>query len=161
MIIQNPVERHIQSVDNQANANLLAQDLLSSAWWGMASLATCTIRNMMSNSLCPDSTPLWEMENKVTDFSKSLLLSFGQPVVCARLGNRKKSQHVPRNEFGIVVMPAHKLNGTYMVYLPEHGHFFVAPRFNVTPFYMGEGAKFTLEDGKQLLATLGTDGAWH
>jgi len=32
---QNPVEIHIQSVDNQANANLLVQDILSSAWWGI------------------------------------------------------------------------------------------------------------------------------
>lgn len=101
------------------------------------------------------------MENKRTDFSKSLLLGFGQPVVSARLGNREKSQFVPRNEIGIVVMPAHKLNGTYLVYLPEHGHFYVAPRFNIKPFHIGEGGKFSLEDGQKLLTTLGTDGSWN
>jgi hypothetical protein len=32
---QNPVERHIQSIDNQINAVLIDQDYLSTAWWDM------------------------------------------------------------------------------------------------------------------------------
>ena len=33
---QNPVERHIQAIDNQMNATIIDQDLLSAAWWGYA-----------------------------------------------------------------------------------------------------------------------------
>ena len=33
---QNPVERYIQAIDNQMNATIIDQDLLSAAWWGYA-----------------------------------------------------------------------------------------------------------------------------
>lgn len=116
---------------------------------------------MTPNELCPDSTPLFLFEGKTTDLSKSFLLSFGQPVVAARLGGRKRSQHIPRNELGIIVMPPNQFNGSYMVYLPEHGHSYVASRYNVKAIFLGEGASLNLGNGKRLLTSLGTDGAWH
>jgi hypothetical protein len=158
---QNPVERHQQSADNQVNTLMMAQTLLSAAWWGYANISVWKTRNSTSNSLCPDSTPLYLMENKVTDMTKSMLLGFGQAVVSTRLGHRKKSQHTPRNEFGVVVMPGNLLNGTVLVYLPEHGHFYVAPRYNVTPINLGENATLSAEDGQRLLPVLSADGTWH
>ena len=32
---QNPVERFIQSIDNQINSVMIDQDLLSPAWWSL------------------------------------------------------------------------------------------------------------------------------
>jgi hypothetical protein len=46
---QNPVERHIQSIDNQVHA--VDQDLLSASWWGFATIAVSIVRNMVSNEL--------------------------------------------------------------------------------------------------------------
>jgi len=102
---QNPVERHIQSIDNQINAVLIDQDYLSPAWWGFASIAVCMARNMVSNELCPDSTPLFRLTSAASDLSKNLYLPFGQLVVSATLGTRRKVNFEPRNEIGVIVMP--------------------------------------------------------
>ena len=74
---QNPVERHIQSIDNQVHAVLIDQDLLSASWWGYANIAVSVTRNMVSNELCPDSTPLYLMTRTVTNLSKSQFYLLG------------------------------------------------------------------------------------
>ena len=76
---------------------------------------------------------MFYMMNKKTDNIKSLNIGFGQPVVSARLGNKTNAYGKTRNEFGIVVSVPNMHNGTYLTYLPEHGHFYVAPRYNIRP----------------------------
>jgi hypothetical protein len=158
---QNPVERYIQSIDNQINSVMIDQDLLSPAWWGFAAIAVCMMRNMVSNELCVDSTPLFLLTRTVSDLSKSLYLPFGQLVVTTTLGSRKKMDFEPRNEIGIIVMPQNLYNGTYLVYLPQHGHQYVAPRFNVRPINLAPGSTVTLKDGHQILTSLDSKGRWN
>jgi len=158
---QNPVERYIQSIDNQINSVMIDQDLLSPAWWGFATIAVCMMRNMVSNEMCPDSTPLFLLTRTVSDLSKSLYLPFGQLVVTTTLGSRKKMDFEPRNEIGIIVMPQNLYNGTYLVYLPQHGHQYVAPRFNVRPINLAPGSTVSLKDGHRILTSLDSNGRWH
>ena len=67
----------------------------------------------------------------------------------------------PRNELGIIVMPPNIYNGTYLVYLPQHGHHYVAPRLNVKAVNMGPTSSFSVQDGKQILTSLNEKGSWH
>lgn len=56
---QNPVERHIQQYKNLKAANMVDQDLLGASFWGWAGLATAKAMNSTSNTLCPNSNPLF------------------------------------------------------------------------------------------------------
>jgi len=56
---QNPVERYIQQYKNLKAANMVDQDLLGASFWGWAGIATAKGMNSTSNSLCPDSNPLY------------------------------------------------------------------------------------------------------
>ena len=56
---QNPVERHIQTIDNQINAMLVGTDTLPARWWGWASMCAWKTRNHIRNKLCPESTPIY------------------------------------------------------------------------------------------------------
>ena len=47
----NPVERHIQALDNNDAALMVNQNLLSGAWWGMSKLATVQTMNAATNTL--------------------------------------------------------------------------------------------------------------
>jgi len=142
------------------NATIIDQDLLSAAWWGYAAIAICEIKNRVCNELCPDSTPMFYMMNKKTDNIKSLNIGFGQPVVSARLGNKTNAYGKTRNEFGIVVSVPNMHNGTYLTYLPEHGHFYVAPRYNIKPILLGPESVFSIQDGQNLI-TVPENGTWH
>ena len=133
---------------------------MSAAWWGLATIAVCEMKNRVSNTLCPDSTPLYYMTNKRTDNSKSLLLGFGQPVVTTRLGNKNKAYGKTRNEIGIIVGTHNMHNGTYLTYLPEHGHFYVAPRYNIKQINLGPDAEHSEQDGQKIITVM-ENGKWQ
>ena len=156
---QNPVERHIQTVDNLIRTVMIDQDLLPSWCWGWASMAVATSRNAMSNSLVPESTPLLVMEGKSTDLTKMLRFPFGQPVVCTSTGVRVSGYAQWRNEFGVVLCPWMPYNSSCFVLLPERGNQFVALRFHVRPIHLGTRPQLSLADGHaKYLPVVGTDG---
>lgn len=153
---QNPVERHIQTIDNQINAILVGIDTLSARWWGWASIFAWKTRNHIRNKLCPDSSPIYQMEGKTTSFA-SFRFKFGQIVITRRIGVKKK--HITsRNELGIVVCPV-LFNGTVLLYLPERGRDFVAPRADVRALLVGsKEPTMSIEDGQKYMPALREDG---
>jgi len=158
---QNTVERHIQTIENQITANLIDQDLLTGSWWGIASISVWKVRNAMSNSLCPNTTPLFEMEGRYTNVNKMFQHKYGQSVICSKTGNKDNNHHISKNEFGVVVGPGHPDKGTSLVYLPEHGHFYIAPRYKPHAINLGTKSRLTIEDGKKLLPVLNKEGEWE
>ena len=61
---QNPVERHIQTLDNMEAAITIDQDLLGPEFWGLASLTVAKTLNHVTNRLCLHSTPISIFEGK-------------------------------------------------------------------------------------------------
>ena len=153
---QNPVERHIQTINNHINAMLVGTDTLSSRFGGWASIYAWKTRNHIRNKLCPDSTPIFLVEGKNTNFSH-FKYKFGQTIITRRIGPAKK--HVTnRNELGIVVCPV-LYNGTVLVYLPERGHDFVAPRADVRALMVGsKEPTMSVIDGQKYMPALKADG---
>ena len=144
---QNPVERHIQHYKNLRAAIMVDQDLLPGNFWGWAGLAVAKGINSVSNSLCPDSTPLYEFEHRRTDLSRMFKHPFGQAVISTRIG-QKHHGLAPKNEFGIVVSPGHPGNGTSMIYFPDRGTRYVSPRYDVRPINLGSKPQMSMAEGR-------------
>jgi hypothetical protein len=154
---QNTVERHVQTIENQINAISVGTDTLDARWWGWASLFAWKVRNNIRNKLCPDSTPIYRLEGKLTDFSM-FRFKFGQTIITRRIGV-SKTYITRRNELGIVVCPI-LYNGTVMVYLPERGRNFVAPRADVRALMVGaKQPTMSIQDGQKYMPTLLEDGS--
>jgi len=154
---QNTVERHIQTIENQINAISVGTDTLPSRWWGWASFFAWKTRNHIRNKLCPDSTPIYRVEGKLTDFS-TFRFKFGQTIITRRIG-ASKTYITRRNELGIVVCPI-LYNGTVMVYLPERGRDFVAPRADVRALMVGaKQPTMSIQDGQKYMPALLEDGS--
>jgi hypothetical protein len=62
--------------------------------------------------------------------------SFGQPVICTKLGN-SISGFGPKNEFGVVVCPGHLGNGTSLIHFLSAGTRLISPRFDVREIRLG------------------------
>ena len=157
---QNPVERHIQHYKNLRAANMVDQDLLGVSFWGWAGIATAKGMNSTSNSLCPGSNPLYLFEGKHTNLAHMFKHSFGQPVICHKLGKSIAAIET-KNEFGVVVCPGHPGNGTSMIHFPSAGTRFVSPRYDVREINLGNRPRMTFEQGKEFLPQLAADGSWH
>jgi hypothetical protein len=159
---QDPVERHIQSVQNQIAATIAGQDLLPGMFWGWANISVWLVRNGMSNSLCPDSTPLYEVEGRTTDLARSHLHGFGQPVVVTDLSMKfPKHDGVTRNQFAVVVCSVNIGNRTSVVWFPDKKTHSIASRKDVRAIQLGPRPRLTYEAGKGHLPILGPDGSWH
>ena len=113
-------------------------------------------RNHIRNTLCPDSTPIYLAEGKTTNFA-AFRFKFGQTVITKRIGVSKK--HITsRNELGIVVCPV-LFDGTVLVYLPERGHDFVAPRADVRALMVGaKQPTLSVQDGQKYMPAMREDG---
>ena len=157
---QNPVERHIQHYKNLKAANMVDQDLLGASFWGWAGIATAKGMNSTSNTLCPGSNPLYLFEGKRTNLARMFKHSFGQPVICHKLGLSIAGCE-PKNEFGVVVCPGHASNGTSMIHFPSAGTRLVSPRFDVREIRLGNKPQMSFEKGKDYLPQLAADGSWH
>lgn len=156
---QNPVERYIQTFDNMEAAILVGQDLLRASFWGMASLTVAKTMNYTTNSLTPDSTPMMKFEDKHTNVAIQFKQGFGQAVICKKTGPVSKSPGTTRNEFGVVVLPGHHLNGSVMVYFPARGEQYLSLRYHLRPIQLSVKKQMSLEDGKQYLPVRGEDGS--
>jgi len=96
---QNPVERYVQTGQNMMAAMMVRQDLLPAAFWGWAAITAWKTLNCISNSLCPESTPIFEFENgKVVDASMIFRHAFGQAMISTRMGKKQHGLFVPRNK---------------------------------------------------------------
>ena len=96
------------------------QDLLGASFWGWCGIATAKSINYVSNTLCPDSNPLFEFEGKHIDLARMCKYSWGQAVIATKLGT-KKLGYETKNEFGVVVCPGHPSNGTTLIHFPGKG----------------------------------------
>lgn len=130
---QNPVERYVQTAQNMITAMMIAQDLFPASFWGWSAVCAWKTLNCISNTLCPDSTPIFKFENgKVVDASRMFRHAFGQAVISTRLGKKEHGKAEPRNEFGVVVCSGDPFNGSDLVYLPERGkHHVVVQQYNL------------------------------
>jgi hypothetical protein len=45
-------------------------------------------------------------------------------------------------------------NGMYLTYLPEHGHFYVAPRYNIKQINLGPDAELSVQDGQKITTVM-------
>jgi len=152
---QNPVERHIQTIDNQINAMLVGIDTLTARWWGWASMYAWKTRNHIRNKLCPDATPIYEVEHKTTNFA-SFRFKFGQTVITRRIGVSKK-YITNRNELGIVDCPV-LFNSTVLVYLPERGRDFAVPRADVRALMVGsKEPTMSVQEGQKYMPAMRQD----
>ena len=158
---QNPVERHIQTLDNNDAALMVNQDLLSGAWWGMSKLATVQTMNAVTNTLCPDSTPDEVFEDRHTDVSRQFRYPFGQAVIATRTGPSVKTPGRLRNELGVVVGMGNPHNGATLVWFPERGTHLVSPRFHMHALTLGAKRQMSLEEGKRYMPVRGLDGCVH
>ena len=112
---QNPVERTIQTVKNSVAACLADQNNLSANYWGFAFLFAIAALNCHGNSLCPESSPNYEVMSLVTDVQKTANHYFGEKVVMARTGP-KPTIGVTRNELGIVLGYGNARCGSFLVH---------------------------------------------
>lgn len=144
---QNPVERYVQTSKNMMAAMMVGQDLLPASFWGWAAISAWKTLNCITNSLCPESTPIFEFEHgKVVDASLMFRHAFGQAVVSTRMGKKETGLSEPRNEFGVVVCPGDSFNGSDLVYLPERGkHHIVVQRYHLRDLELGSKQQLTLE----------------
>ena len=156
---QNPVERYVQTAQNMMAAMMVAQDLLPASFWGWSAISAWKTLNCISNSLCPESTPIFEFENgKVVDASKMFRHAFGQAVISTRMNPKEHGIGDTRNEFGVVVCPGDPFNGSDLVYLPERGkHNVVVQRYNLRDLELGSKEQLTLEARKKYLSVVGDD----
>jgi hypothetical protein len=92
--------------------------------------------NSVRNSLCLDSTQLFEFEHRRTDLSRVFSHPFGHVVISTRIG-QKHHGLVSKNEFGIVVSPGHPSNGTSMIYFSDRGTRYVSSRYDMRPTNLG------------------------
>ena len=156
---QDPVERYIQTADNGIAAITLDQDLLGPKWWDYATYSYVEGSNAMSNSLCPESSPMAEFEMRQLNLATMLKFSYGQPCVVARTKPDRSGVSKPRNEFGIVVTAGCRPSGAVLVYLPEHKNHFVGVRLDVHPIKLGQKPEMSEIEGKIYLPVF-EDGRW-
>ena len=112
---QNPVERTIQTVKNSVAACIADQNNLSANYWGFAFLFAIAALNCHGNTLCPESSPNFEVMSLVTDVQKTANHYFGEKVVMARTG-AKVTMGVTRNELGIVIGYGNARSGSFLVH---------------------------------------------
>ena len=112
---QNPVERTFQTVKNSVAACLADQNNLSANYWGFAFLFAIAALNCHGNSLCPESSPNYEVMSLTTDVQKTANHYFGEKVVMARTGG-KAPIGVTRNELGIVLGYGNLRCGSFLVH---------------------------------------------
>lgn len=112
---QNPVERTIQTIKNSVAACLADQNNLSANYWGFAFLFAIAALNCHGNSLCPESSPNYEVMSLTTDVQKTANHYFGEKVVMARTGG-KAPIGVTRNELGIVLGYGNLRCGSFLVH---------------------------------------------
>jgi len=161
---QNVIERHVQTHDNMFAALMADNDLLPASFWGLGMLAVTDTMNNVTNTLCEDGhTPAFYFEGRSTNLNLQFRVGFGKPVVCTRVCKSKgpKIPGISRNEFGVCVGPGNLNNGAVWVYLPSRGAHSLSLRYHVRPIRLGVTKQMSLEDGKQYIPTLGSDGVWN
>jgi hypothetical protein len=137
---------------------LTGQSLLEAKWWGWAAMAYWVGHNAMSNHLCPEASPNMAFERKTTNMEKMMRFAFGDPVIVAKTGQRQKHPAIPKNEFGVVLIPGTKFSGAVYVWLPERKHNFVALRRDVKLIELGKQPSMTVEESKALLPEISLNG---
>ena len=139
---------------------MVDQDLLGASFWGWAGIATAKGMNYVSNTLIPDSNPLFEFEGKRVDLSRMCKHSWGQAVICTKMGKLKAGCET-KNEFAVVVCPGHPSNGTSLVHFPGCGTRYVSPRFDLRAINLGARPQMSVAEGRGYLPRLAADGSWH
>ena len=91
---QNPIERYVQTVKNTISAVMADQSELGPAFWGFSLLMSISMRNMVCNSTCPDSSPNFEVMGLQTDISINGNHYFGEKVVVPRTGGKGDAQRI-------------------------------------------------------------------
>jgi len=96
-------------------ACLADQNNLSANYWGFAFLFAIAALNCHGNSLCPESSPNYEVMSLTTDVQKTANHYYGEKVVMARTGG-KAPIGVTRNELGIVLGYGNLRCGSFLVH---------------------------------------------
>ena len=99
---QNPAERKIRTMKEMVAAMMEDQLMLPSQYWAQCALHAIACRNTVSNVMCPDTSPNYQVMGLVTDTSKVAVHYFGELVVTKIVG-QKVAMGMPRNELGVIV----------------------------------------------------------
>ena len=157
---QNPVERYIQTLDNNENANFVASDIVPASAWALCTLSVVNTMNHVENELTRGTTPIMAFEQIPTDLRYMFQIGWGKPVICTRV-RRVKGHKMPgdtRNQFGICVGHGRAWGSIWVLFLDGNRHWNICMRKHAREIVLGVKKQQTVEEGKLYMTTRDEEG---
>jgi hypothetical protein len=156
---QNPVERYVRTIKETVAAMMVDQGHLHPCFWGLCLTMAVALRNMVPNTLCPDSSPNTIVMGITTDVSYMANHYFGEMVVVRKTGytNLKVAIGEPRNEIAIIIGVGNIRNKSWVCYRLGHKQFRPVERSDVQSLKMGDGNKLNMKLVQSLSPVVGID----
>jgi hypothetical protein len=129
---QNPVERHVQTVQKGVGSMFVRQNNLGDEFWGLALSMFVQARNVCPNKISGEFSPWYFMTGKHPDVPRRFKFYFGEPVVSVILRAQVDSfTFTPYGEFGYAVGSIESTSGATLVYIPSRSGTRVYHRLDV------------------------------
>jgi hypothetical protein len=132
---QNPVERHIQNLDNVVAASFHASRL-EKQFQGLCLLSSVTVLNYTPNELSGEYSPWYCLTGRHPDLSNTCKYPFGQSCIIAKTKRERVigEKFEVKNFKGYAMGSVLSRNGSTLVYIPgRKGHQYVFERKFVKP----------------------------